>query len=287
MSEFLVQGESLTAIANAIRANTGGTELLTLDDMVTAISESSGGGFCLQVVGGTECPDNATQGMIWANTPNDITVVALADTKPENPVEGMLYLKIVDSGNIEIPSPVGDDWVTVCPLSAEQYISGTWDTIEAVSYQDGVWVDWFVYLYKEGNEYVDITGGWSANNVAVSSGVSVNTLSITKNTSDIVLQQTVSKCGACFSTTNAIDVTDYKTLCFDVAFKMENTTAAWGLFAVHSTRDTPRGTVEKFVEANTDGDIVSLDISALSGKHYLTIGLYHTSILTVRKVWLV
>lgn len=39
--------DKLTAIGNAIRGKTGGTELLTLDEMATAIEgiESGGGGF--------------------------------------------------------------------------------------------------------------------------------------------------------------------------------------------------------------------------------------------------
>lgn len=46
MTRYFVEGDSLTAIADAIRAHTGGTDLLTLDGMAEAIAsiEAGGGG---------------------------------------------------------------------------------------------------------------------------------------------------------------------------------------------------------------------------------------------------
>lgn len=44
MSEFLIQSETLDAIADAINAKTGGTSAMTPAQMVTAIGNISGGG---------------------------------------------------------------------------------------------------------------------------------------------------------------------------------------------------------------------------------------------------
>lgn len=111
----------LTAIADAIRANTGGTELLTLDDMATAISEGSGG-FGLTIVDGLDRPTNPTQGMIWAKTEHNVTYYDLSAAKPENPVEGTLWLNIGDSGQRKIVSTVNKELITVYPLSAKQSV---------------------------------------------------------------------------------------------------------------------------------------------------------------------
>lgn len=43
MREYIIQGETLTSIAEAIRAKTGTTELLTPNEMITAIQNSGGG----------------------------------------------------------------------------------------------------------------------------------------------------------------------------------------------------------------------------------------------------
>ena len=44
MAEYIVQDTSLKAIADAVRAKTGSTDALTLEDMASAIGEISGGG---------------------------------------------------------------------------------------------------------------------------------------------------------------------------------------------------------------------------------------------------
>lgn len=142
-------------------------------------------------------------------------------------------------------------------------------------------------LYWYGREFVDKTGGWSANNVAVSSGVEVNALSIKKNTSDIVLAQTGERVGAAFSTAKAVDISgkNYTTAFFDVSFAKSNN-AAWGLLSVHPDRSTVRGAAEAFLETDMDDEVIPLDISLLSGNCYVTIGLYHQGTATIRRVWL-
>lgn len=122
------------------------------------------GAFGLQIVEGLVRPKNPTQGMIWAKTEHKVTYYDLSATKPENPIEGTLWLDIGDSGHRKIVSPISKEWITVYPLSAELYISGAWVSINAVSYQDGEWVEWFPAgaLYWEGNELESITGGWVA-----------------------------------------------------------------------------------------------------------------------------
>lgn len=111
----------------------------------------------LQIVGGTTRPKNPTQCMVWANTPNEITSVYLAGEKPKSPVAGGLWVKIGDSGSKKIGSPVSKEWITVYPLSAEQYISGEWVSIEVMSYQDGEWVGVVTLFYDKDWGY---TGNW-------------------------------------------------------------------------------------------------------------------------------
>ena len=121
----------------------------------------SSGGSALVVVGGTIRPAKAAQNMIWANTDKEITSYILSAAEPENPVNGMLWLTIADSGGIKIASPIGDDWLTVYPLDTKQYVSGAWVVVEAMSYQDGAWVEWFNpnALYEKGRINYELGGG--------------------------------------------------------------------------------------------------------------------------------
>lgn len=49
--------DKLTAIADAVRAKTGGTELLTLDEIAAAVGGISGGGNAVQIGQGTPSPN--------------------------------------------------------------------------------------------------------------------------------------------------------------------------------------------------------------------------------------
>lgn len=141
------------------------------------------------------------------------------------------------------------------------------------------------YLYRLGNEFTSRTGGWDSNNVAIANNVAVNALQITRNESDIVLVQNALQYGSCFSTNKSIDVTDYKTVFFDVSYS-KSEAGAWSGFFVHQNRGSVRTGLGAFIETSTDSKIVGIDISKLSGNYYITAGLYSTGTLTVRKVWL-
>ena len=120
------------------------------------------GGSELMIFGGTTRPSKAAQNTIWINTDVNITSYVLSVTEPTNPVEGMAWVTIGDSGSIKATNPIGDEWITVYPLSAKQYISGAWVDKTAKSYQNGEWVDWIIYAYKPGMTDVLTPVGWKA-----------------------------------------------------------------------------------------------------------------------------
>ena len=113
-------------------------------------SGSGGGGMELTIVGGTTRPAKPPQNMIWVNTDVEITGYILSATDPEERVEGMVWIVIGDSSRIKVSSPVGDYWITVYPLSAKQLINGTLVGVETMSFQNGVWVDWWVDFLTDG-----------------------------------------------------------------------------------------------------------------------------------------
>lgn len=65
-----------------------------------------------------------------------------------------------------------------------------------------------LYLYKDGDECVDVTGGWSARNL--NGGV------LTKNPTDMVLSGTSTSSVQAF-TNNPIDLSGYSTYCIEVS----------------------------------------------------------------------
>lgn len=110
-----------------------------------------------KVVGGTSAPSNPKENTIWINTDAEITSWIFSKTQPSPETEGMVW---ISTGTI---SAVGfnalkKNGIMVYPLTAKQYINGTWAAKTAMSYRGGQWVEWIAYLYNKGVEYVDENG---------------------------------------------------------------------------------------------------------------------------------
>ena len=113
-----------------------------------------------EVVGSVVEPASPTENMIWINTDVEIAGYKFSATEPENPIEGMAWITVGNSSAVSF-SMIDDDSVTIYPLSAKQYVSGAWVSVETKSYQGGVWVDWWNGdLFDNGEQFESITGGW-------------------------------------------------------------------------------------------------------------------------------
>lgn len=82
-------------------------------------------------------------------------------TEPNPATPGMVWILTDRSSGVEF-NALKKNGIQVYPISAKQYISGSWVDKTAKSYQGGEWVNWAVFLYNAGNEYESITGGWQA-----------------------------------------------------------------------------------------------------------------------------
>ena len=103
----------------------------------------------LKIVGNPR-PSFPKEGNVWVNTDTEITGYVLSATQPENPTAGMLWIKISDSSSIKVGTPLGKDYITIMLNNVSQYVDGAWVSVEAMSFQNGVWVDWITYIIKNG-----------------------------------------------------------------------------------------------------------------------------------------
>lgn len=243
-------------------------------------SGSGGGGSELTIVGGTTRPTKATQNMIWVNTDVEITDYILAATEPEEHVEHMVWITISNSSSVKTCAPVGDDWITIYPISAKQYIGGEWASKDTRSYQDGEWVEWLPdgALYWKGNECVDITGGWDCKAWKMQSdaGTSAQTFEIARNADNLTFTKT-GQIGAVMHTAQAIDLTNAKV----IRFKGEMSKASktnWVAFHVWSSISGTYWATNSKATVTTDTAAgkkeFSLDVSSLTGNFYLGFGIY-------------
>lgn len=109
-------------------------------------------------------PAENTIGVI---TTTDISGWAMGDYPDPNweMSEGFLYINIkassYGSSDLDFGLLKKGNEICIAPISAKQYVSGTYVDVTCKSYQNGAWADWWNgELYTPGNTYDSITGGW-------------------------------------------------------------------------------------------------------------------------------
>lgn len=154
-----------------------------------------------------------------------------------------------------------------------------------------------LYLYKAGDKCVDITGGWDI----VHSG---STAQVAWNTDNVVLSQADGTYSGSYRTliftTNAIDLSQYSKVCFDMSVVDGRTSnnldhvhfGAASAKAVTTFQDTVDGVIE--YEGNvasgsnisTDRKIFYVDIANCTDTLYIGIHNYNMVTTTIYNIWL-
>ena len=151
--------ERLTAIANAIRSQSGKTAGLTLAQMPEEIIDLQMQNF--EIVGNPQ-PAQPRENTIWVDTDEKISDWIFSAAQPEGQ-EGLLWIR-TDVFSSAPFNALKKNTLTVYPLSARQYNSGTWEKVTAKSWQNGAWVEWIPEnaLYYHGDECAPVSGGCQA-----------------------------------------------------------------------------------------------------------------------------
>lgn len=278
-NEYAVNQADLVSVADAIRAKGETTgQLVFPGGFVTAIqSISTGAALNFQVVGGTTAPANPTENTIWVNTDQTITSWVFSHNQPNSPTEGMVWIVNGVSGVNEFDA-VSDVSLRVQVESVKQYIGGAWVVKTTKVYQNGVWNETILNLYKYGNEYVSTTGGWEKTNNANK----YNTyMEIVQATSDGYVYSNM-------HTKNKVDLTSYTVL--NVRMKTAKTSShgyKTTIGASTSQSSTTSGHVAKInPDNNTSEYVATLNISQLSGSYFINLGSGYQNSLYVYEVWL-
>ena len=246
--------------------------------------EAGGGGLNFEVVGGTTQPENPSENMIWINTDTEISGYTCSETEPTEPVEGMVWVCLNETVNTPI-NVCEENPVMLYISNCMQYESGAFVFKDAAIYQSEAWnVLWYGKLYSPGNEWENVTGGWkaTAKKSDSDSGVSAKAPTITRN-DDGTIKAALSSGGGIFHTTNMIDLTDYKTLIFEGTFTRGGSVdynllaGVWKSFGSYYNDSAAASTALSGTSATSR----SVNISSLTGKYYVGIGLTNsTAVIT-------
>lgn len=267
--------EKLTAIADAIRSQSGKADKLTLDQMPGEITGLQSLSF--EVVGNPQ-PENPKANTIWVDTDVEITGWDFSAAEPANPAEGMVWFAVGTASSVAF-NALKENSVMVYPLSAKQYSGGAWVSRTAKSRMDDQWVDWFVWngqLYQNGNEFTNETGGWYAANEG--SLVSSTIASIARNEDNMVLTVNGGRKSAMLTSRKPIDLTDFDLVTFEGLIHPGTATtdkAAYGyLYAYKDNGGTLTNAARADIKASKTAGTVTLNVSGLSGEHYICPYMY-------------
>lgn len=277
--------------------------------------------------GGTSIPASDTEpasGNYWLDTSADEMPVLKYRPSVGAPwqVVGVTQQTIGLLPQIIVTAPAGS--VVTCSkgntvLNAEE-VEGTWtfnvseygewivnaslddlETIKTINItsvnQNFVDIEYYNYLYKTGNEYTSITGGWDKLNATSNSSSFTNKnsgMTLTKSTDSIKAVIDVSAMWIiCFGTQNKIDLTNYSKL------KMHIKTATYTgdgycYYGVHPELNIDSGKRDALIYTTSSTTITdvtkTLDISELSGQFYIAVsggsGADADITIEIDKVWL-
>lgn len=234
----------------------------------------------LKIVGNPR-PSFPKEGNVWVNTDTEITGHVLSATQPENPTAGMLWIKISDSSSIKVGTPLGKDYITIMLISVSQYVGGAWQSVEAQSFQNGVWSERIVLLIRDGKYYSeDITGGFVAEGKKYSSSATnrVPTVKVMEGYVSIGYDAQANASGI-VRTSNKVDLTGRRTInlfCDGYNPHPEDTGTKYiGLFvwSAFGTLYTDNAVAYSAIP-NENQKNVTLDVSSLTGSYYIGFGIH-------------
>lgn len=166
--------------------------------------------------------------------------------------------------------------IHICPLSAKQYVSGAWVDKDAKSYQGGAWVDWWAgELYKNGDEFKYVTGGWIPYQMSYVIDVTAVNPRITKNGDSVTVD--ISQGGAnggSYITENKIPFNGKKSLVFTGTASGDNTEHCCVAIWSEVQRDFAQNRIATYNFGSSFSGNATIDVSSLDGEYYVGIHVY-------------
>ena len=262
--------------------------------MIFNINSGSGGAGAelnFKIVGGTTEPVNPSENMIWVNTDTEITSWNLSIIEPENPTDGAIWITI-DATGITTPFNVlkkDENNIKLNTNKAYQYINNAWVQKLAKTYQGNAWIEWWDgYLYKSGDEYTVITGGWIGEGKGYDSYATASyTPKITRG--DTLTIKPGGDGGSIVRTANKIDLTNYSKLIFDgtasggSGYDSHYNIRIWHTIGSYSTSNVVATGALRY---HSDGQ-VEINISSITGEHYIGFGIWAAGTVVMRSMRLV
>lgn len=246
-----------------------------------------------KIIGGTTQPTNPTENMIWVNTDVDISSWTFSVEEPSNPVESMVWFNTDRSSLVEF-NALKENTLHVYPCSSYQYIDNIWTDVVSYTYQNGEWSEWWTgQLFDNGNQWKNVTGGWTDKGYTFydygwDNTESKYTYVDTVISGKIYLANQGALSISCAATKEKVDLTKYNTLFIQSDYHSN------GSYALEVYINTNKRKIDygcALTQSFYSSGEKSIDISGLQGSYYIYLHLLGTEGATaekieISKVWL-
>lgn len=212
----------------------------------------------LNVIGGTR-PDTAPVNTIWVDSSAPVTSWLVASRRPSEAFDGMVFIEMGSEAAVDIPVAKG---INVQPVAAWQYISGAWSAKTGWAYMED-WIKfssaWDGYYFRDGEQYIDITGGWTTDGWGGTGG--------STKIAEILMVTSSSNATARLGTVNAVDLTNVNTIWYNSP--KGNDGASYPGYLCVATQKTGASSDRVKTATIRDAGTGYIDVSDINGAHYI------------------
>lgn len=220
-------------------------------------------------------PQENTIGIVTANA---VTGSAFCPAAPGYLYEGLVWIQTGLSSAAAFDALPGGNVLMIYPQSAKQYVNKAWKSLDAQSFIGGKWVPWNIAIVADGK----VSG--TINTLGVlpqENGGYTGSLTVAQNSADVTITFHPGTGGGgsgAIAIFGEYDLTAFKTLTFEGSIIKSNDYAEIGIGIWKNTNGTYLAQNRVKALAIT-GTKATMDVSALSGKHY--VGFYYNDAFTM------
>ena len=245
---------------------------------------SGGGGMNFKVIGSASQPGNPSENTVWVKTSNTVTGWAMQGSAPSGS-EGLVWIKTALTGNTAF-NALKKNAIQIAVVGCQQYVSGAWANVAAQIWQSDAWVEFStenLVLFEAG---AGDSSKWTNSGWSYTQGGSYKVSGGTVGDDALTVTATYGRDYVIVGTAATYDLSNYSKLHVEYTF----TSGCVGEVRVCTGLDL--NTTVKSQTQITSGTSLDLDISSLSGAHYIVFDAAGSSaygysgVLTVTKVYL-
>lgn len=195
---------------------------------------------------------------------------------------GQIWIKTDHMSDVLMDALKGKNGIVVQPRSVYEYTTDNgWAVRDAQVYQYGAWKDlkaadasWDGYYFKNGEQYTDVTGGWTKDGWGGTGSVTVGNALVATGTDG----------AAVVGTANPVDLSSVSKVWID----SPNGTGSYGTAGymfIAKSKSTASSESVAYVQIKNAGSF-SIDVSSLSGKYYIYLYAGSGAYVDARAIWM-